>query len=341
MLPTSSHGDPMPWGCHPRRRRPRTGDGGRYHCGAYGIQPSYCQGCEWPVLCTVHPALCTSAPRPCAHPQRCSVQVCATHSAPLSRAPAHPYTLTAADPCALYCASLYSRTVVHLQHTPLHGAAPSSAPCNSARLSSAPCTARPAHPYPTPHLALCNSAPHTVHLRAFGLLRAVHHCIRALRILHHKAPNATSRTSAAERCTPARTFTLRPLVRSRRRGLSLGSRRRHVTRTGRGHFRAVAALPGGCDGSGPLALAVRRRLPAGPGGGRADPGAQPAPAQRGELGQEIIDDLTNLVENTDSKLRTQTRHVKMVDRKSTSCGMLVVIVLLLIAIAVVAVWPTK
>uniref|UniRef100_A0A803YAE0 Syntaxin 8 n=1 Tax=Meleagris gallopavo TaxID=9103 RepID=A0A803YAE0_MELGA len=35
---------------------------------------------------------------------------------------------------------------------------------------------------------------------------------------------------------------------------------------------------------------------------------------------EIIDDLTNLVENTDSKLRTQTRHVKMVDRKSTSCG---------------------
>uniref|UniRef100_A0A8B9SYA1 Syntaxin 8 n=1 Tax=Anas platyrhynchos TaxID=8839 RepID=A0A8B9SYA1_ANAPL len=56
---------------------------------------------------------------------------------------------------------------------------------------------------------------------------------------------------------------------------------------------------------------------------------------------EIIDDLTNLVENTDDKLRNQTRHVKMVDKKSTSCGMLVVIVLLLIAIAVVAVWPTK
>ncbi|KAM6345221.1 syntaxin-8 isoform 2-T2 [Alca torda] len=55
---------------------------------------------------------------------------------------------------------------------------------------------------------------------------------------------------------------------------------------------------------------------------------------------EIIDDLTNLVENTDDKLRNQTRHVKMVDKKSTSCGMLVVIVLLLIAIAVVAVWPT-
>ncbi|NXA29783.1 STX8 protein, partial [Ibidorhyncha struthersii] len=35
---------------------------------------------------------------------------------------------------------------------------------------------------------------------------------------------------------------------------------------------------------------------------------------------EIIDDLTNLVENTDDKLRNQTRHVKMVDKKSTSCG---------------------
>ncbi|XP_010156151.1 PREDICTED: syntaxin-8-like, partial [Eurypyga helias] len=34
---------------------------------------------------------------------------------------------------------------------------------------------------------------------------------------------------------------------------------------------------------------------------------------------EIIDDLTNLVENTDDKLRNQTRHVKMVDKKSTSC----------------------
>uniref|UniRef100_A0A8B9N8M4 Syntaxin-8 n=1 Tax=Accipiter nisus TaxID=211598 RepID=A0A8B9N8M4_9AVES len=35
---------------------------------------------------------------------------------------------------------------------------------------------------------------------------------------------------------------------------------------------------------------------------------------------EIIDDLTNLVENTDDKLRNQTRHVKLVDKKSTSCG---------------------
>ncbi|KAM4662836.1 syntaxin-8 [Discoglossus pictus] len=56
---------------------------------------------------------------------------------------------------------------------------------------------------------------------------------------------------------------------------------------------------------------------------------------------EIIDDLANLVENTDSKVRNQTRHVKLVDKKSGSCAMLVVIVLLLIAIVVVAVWPTK
>ncbi|NXC67411.1 STX8 protein, partial [Anhinga anhinga] len=38
------------------------------------------------------------------------------------------------------------------------------------------------------------------------------------------------------------------------------------------------------------------------------------------LSPEIIDDLTNLVENTDDKLRNQTRHVKIVDKKSTSCG---------------------
>nr|XP_021394752.1 syntaxin-8 [Lonchura striata domestica] len=55
---------------------------------------------------------------------------------------------------------------------------------------------------------------------------------------------------------------------------------------------------------------------------------------------EIIDDLTSLVENTDERLRSQTRHVRTVEKKSASCGMLVVIVLLLIAIAVVALWPT-
>uniref|UniRef100_A0A8D2IVI9 Syntaxin-8 n=1 Tax=Varanus komodoensis TaxID=61221 RepID=A0A8D2IVI9_VARKO len=35
---------------------------------------------------------------------------------------------------------------------------------------------------------------------------------------------------------------------------------------------------------------------------------------------EIIDDLANLVENTDNKVRSQTRHVMTVEKKSTSCG---------------------
>uniref|UniRef100_A0A8C2N0G4 Syntaxin-8 n=1 Tax=Cricetulus griseus TaxID=10029 RepID=A0A8C2N0G4_CRIGR len=56
---------------------------------------------------------------------------------------------------------------------------------------------------------------------------------------------------------------------------------------------------------------------------------------------EIIDDLANLVENTDEKLRTEARRVTLVDRKSTSCGMIMVILLLLVAIVVVAVWPTN
>ncbi|XP_055970896.1 syntaxin-8 [Sorex fumeus] len=56
---------------------------------------------------------------------------------------------------------------------------------------------------------------------------------------------------------------------------------------------------------------------------------------------EIIDDLANLIDNTDEKLRTETRHVNLVDRKSTSCGMIMVILLLLVAIVVVAVWPTS
>ncbi|XP_062930443.1 syntaxin-8 isoform X3 [Mobula hypostoma] len=56
---------------------------------------------------------------------------------------------------------------------------------------------------------------------------------------------------------------------------------------------------------------------------------------------EIIDDLTHLVDKTDSRIQNETRRVRLVDKKSTSCGMLVVIVLLLIAIVVVAVWPIK
>ncbi|XP_063076990.1 syntaxin-8 [Engraulis encrasicolus] len=56
---------------------------------------------------------------------------------------------------------------------------------------------------------------------------------------------------------------------------------------------------------------------------------------------EIIDDITNLVDKTDSRIRGETRRVKLVETKSASCGMMVVIVLLLIAIIMVAVWPTS
>uniref|UniRef100_A0A1A7XBW9 Syntaxin-8 n=1 Tax=Iconisemion striatum TaxID=60296 RepID=A0A1A7XBW9_9TELE len=54
---------------------------------------------------------------------------------------------------------------------------------------------------------------------------------------------------------------------------------------------------------------------------------------------EIIDDLAQLVDTTDSRIRNETRRVKLVETKSTSCGMLVVIILLLIAIIVIGVWP--
>ncbi|XP_030638242.1 syntaxin-8 [Chanos chanos] len=54
---------------------------------------------------------------------------------------------------------------------------------------------------------------------------------------------------------------------------------------------------------------------------------------------EIIDDITHLVDKTDGRIRNETRRVKLVETKSASCGMLVVIVLLLIAIVVVAAWP--
>ncbi|XP_034544939.1 syntaxin-8 [Notolabrus celidotus] len=54
---------------------------------------------------------------------------------------------------------------------------------------------------------------------------------------------------------------------------------------------------------------------------------------------EIIDDLSHLVDKTDDRIRNETRRVKLVETKSASCGMMVVIVLLLIAIIVVAVWP--
>ncbi|XP_060774542.1 syntaxin-8 [Neoarius graeffei] len=55
---------------------------------------------------------------------------------------------------------------------------------------------------------------------------------------------------------------------------------------------------------------------------------------------EIIDDITQLVDTTDRRIHNETRRVRLVETKSASCGMMVVIVLLLIAIVVVAAWPT-
>lgn len=56
---------------------------------------------------------------------------------------------------------------------------------------------------------------------------------------------------------------------------------------------------------------------------------------------DITDDLANLVDNTDENRPTETRSVKMVDRKSTSCGMIMVILFLFVATVVIAVWPTN
>ncbi|CAM4623969.1 unnamed protein product [Leuciscus chuanchicus] len=53
---------------------------------------------------------------------------------------------------------------------------------------------------------------------------------------------------------------------------------------------------------------------------------------------EIIDDLTQLVDKTDSRIKNETHRVRLLETKSASCGMWVVIVLLLIAIIVVAAW---
>ncbi|XP_061534625.1 syntaxin-8 isoform X2 [Phycodurus eques] len=61
--------------------------------------------------------------------------------------------------------------------------------------------------------------------------------------------------------------------------------------------------------------------------------------QQQRIIEEIIDDLAQLVDKTDGRISNETRRVQLVETKSASCGMLVVIVLLLIAIIMVAVWP--
>ncbi|EHB02753.1 Syntaxin-8 [Heterocephalus glaber] len=64
---------------------------------------------------------------------------------------------------------------------------------------------------------------------------------------------------------------------------------------------------------------------------------------RNELDEqnEIVDDLANLIENTNEKLHTKTRHVNLINRKSASCRMIMVILLLLLAVVVIAYLSTN
>lgn len=97
----------------------------------HGSQPSCCQGCQWPVLCTVqsvlcsvHSVLCTSAPYPRAHPQPCSVPHTAPgHCATLHRmlctcVPSHFCTVSHV-PCSTAWEHCASQTI---QHSPPHRA---------------------------------------------------------------------------------------------------------------------------------------------------------------------------------------------------------------------------
>ncbi|XP_025090100.1 syntaxin-8-like isoform X1 [Pomacea canaliculata] len=54
---------------------------------------------------------------------------------------------------------------------------------------------------------------------------------------------------------------------------------------------------------------------------------------------EIIDDITDHVDGTTSRLKRETRHIAIVDRKSGSCGYYIVIVLLFVVIIVIVAVP--
>ncbi|XP_052791138.1 syntaxin-8-like [Mya arenaria] len=60
-----------------------------------------------------------------------------------------------------------------------------------------------------------------------------------------------------------------------------------------------------------------------------------------EVGQqnEILDDIIDHTDRTGQRLIKETRHIRIVDRKSATCGFWVVIILLFVAIIVVAVVP--
>ncbi|WAQ96043.1 STX8-like protein [Mya arenaria] len=55
--------------------------------------------------------------------------------------------------------------------------------------------------------------------------------------------------------------------------------------------------------------------------------------------REILDDIIDHTDRTGQRLIKETRHIRIVDRKSATCGFWVVIILLFVAIIVVAVVP--
>ncbi|KAI2805470.1 hypothetical protein RDWZM_008730 [Blomia tropicalis] len=55
--------------------------------------------------------------------------------------------------------------------------------------------------------------------------------------------------------------------------------------------------------------------------------------------KEILEDITHAVEETDDRLTRNTRNIRVVNKKTSTCGYWTVIILLLIAIIVVALVP--
>ncbi|GFS14812.1 syntaxin-8-like, partial [Elysia marginata] len=54
---------------------------------------------------------------------------------------------------------------------------------------------------------------------------------------------------------------------------------------------------------------------------------------------ELLDDLNERVDRTDNRIQRETRHIKIVDRKSNACCYYVVIIVLFVAILIVALVP--
>lgn len=55
-----------------------------------------------------------------------------------------------------------------------------------------------------------------------------------------------------------------------------------------------------------------------------------------DIQNDIIDDLGNAMEHTDSRVNSEIRHIGLVDRKDKTCGYYMVIGILFVAIVVVS-----